>query len=86
MSYITSLNVIPMGTSTSPVFVIFPPNANIFVPGDFAVPKLLNHSGPFSIICGTFAKVSTLFITVGFFHNPWLAGNGGLIFAIPLFP
>ncbi len=68
------------------MFVIFPPRANTFVPGDFALPNDLNHSAPFITICATLANVSTLLIIVGLPKSPLTAGNGGLFLDIPLFP
>jgi hypothetical protein len=56
------------------------------VPVLVPVPKLLNHPAPLRIIKGTFAKVSTLFKRVGFCHNPFTAGNGGLGLGSPLLP
>ena len=55
----------------------FPPNANTFVPFEVSVPIDEYHSAPFNIICAIFAYVSTLFINVGFPHNPLCAGYGG---------
>ena len=81
-----SLKVVPIGTSTSPTFTTFPPNANTFVPFDFSVPIELYHFAPFKIIFVIFAYVSTLFISVGFCHNPQFAGNGGFNLGLPLLP
>jgi hypothetical protein len=39
--------VMPMGTSTSPVFLILPARAKTFVPLLFSVPMDANHSAPF---------------------------------------
>ena len=50
------------------------------------VPIDENQSCPLLIIDATFAKVSTLFITVGFSHKPETTGYGGLGFGIPRFP
>ena len=81
-----SRSVVPMGTSTRPVLWIFPPRANTFVPFEFSVPIEANHSGPFTMICGIFANVSTLFKIVGFWKSPLRAGNGGRGRGSPLFP
>lgn len=86
MSYTISLNVVPIGTSTSPVFITFPPSANTFVPFDLSVPMLAYHFAPFNIIFVIFAYVSTLFISVGFFHSPTFAGNGGFSLGLPDLP
>ena len=86
MSYTISLNVTPIGTSTRPILLTFPPNANTFVPFDFSVPMPEYHSAPFRIIFVTLAYVSTLFINVGFPYNPSFAGNGGFNLGWPRFP
>src|SRR5690348_16335220 len=69
--------VVPIGTSISPVLLIFPANAKTLVPLLFSVPMPLNHSAPLRMIVGTFAKVSTLLIRVGEPYKPLSAGNGG---------
>jgi 2-iminoacetate synthase len=56
--------VIPIGTSIKPTLLIFPASAKTLVPFDFSVPIEENHSAPFRIIAGMFAKVSTLFTLV----------------------
>ena len=68
---ITSLIVVPIGTSTNPVKVTFPERANTFVPLLFSVPIDLKFSNPFGIISGRQDRVSTLLITVGFPNNPF---------------
>ena len=60
ISKITSLRVVPIGTSIRPTLLILPASANTFVPFDFSVPILLYHSEPFRIIAGILANVSTL--------------------------
>ncbi len=74
ISWIISPKVIPIGTSISPVFFIFPASANTLVPGDLSVPKDLNHLLPFNIICEILANVSTLLIIVGLPYKPSIAG------------
>ena len=86
ISSTTSRNVVPIGTSTSPVLCILPPKANTLVPFDFSVPILANHSAPFKIILGTLAQVSTLFRIVGFWNKPFNAGNGGRGLGSPRLP
>ena len=81
-----SLNVVPIGTSTKPTLLTFPPNANTFVPLEPSVPIEEYHLAPFNIICGTVAYVSTLLINVGLLYNPEFAGNGGFNLGSPLFP
>ena len=77
MSYIISLSVVPIGTSTNPTLFTFPPSANTFVPFEVSVPILEYHFAPFSIIPVIFAYVSTLLISVGHPHRPECAGYGG---------
>src|SRR5690348_7295369 len=77
MSSTIERNAVPMGTSISPVFLILPASANTLVPLLFSVPIVENHSGPLRIIEGTFAKVSTLLMSVGQPQSPDSAGNGG---------
>ena len=55
-----------MGTSTSPVLLIFPTRENILVPFDFSVPIGENHSAPLAMILGTVAQVSDV-IDIGRF-------------------
>ena len=66
--------------------LIFPARANTFVPFDFSVPIALNASGPFKIIYGILAHVSTLLTFVGFPYKPFTAGNGGFKVGSPRFP
>lgn len=81
-----SRSVVPIGTSTNPTFTTFPPNANTFVPLEFAVPIELYHFAPFNIIFVIFAYVSTLLINVGFPHKPEFAGYGGFNLGLPALP
>ena len=69
-----SLMVIPIGTSIKPLFRILPVRAKIFVPLLVAVPILLYHREPFSIIVAILARVSTLLIRVGLSQSPFWAG------------
>jgi hypothetical protein len=50
-----------------------------FGPGLFSGPIDRNHSSPRSTMCGTQARVSTLFTMVGQPKRPCVAGNGGLM-------
>ena len=86
ISKITSLKVVPIGTSINPVFSMFPVIAKAFVPGLFSVPIVLYHSAPLAIIGGTLAKVSTLLSTVGLPKSPCSTVLGGFPLGIPLFP
>ena len=54
-----------MSTSTSPVFLIWPVKAKIFVPLLPSVPRAANAAAPSRMILGTLAQVSTLFSVVG---------------------
>ncbi|KIR01157.1 hypothetical protein P261_02890 [Lachnospiraceae bacterium TWA4] len=73
----TSRRVVPIGISTKPTLLIFPPSANTLVPFERSVPIPANQSAPFKIICGIFAHVSTLLRMVGCPNKPFTAGNGG---------
>ena len=86
MSNTISPIVVPMGTSAKPLLLIFPAKANTLVPLDFSVPMDANQSAPFLNIVGMFEKLSTLLMTVGLFHRPELAGNGGLGRGSPRIP
>ncbi len=66
-----SRRVIPMGTSTRPVLLIFPTRLNTFVPLLDCVPILEYQSAPLLMINGTLAHVSTLFRLDGRSHNPF---------------
>ena len=74
MSSTIARNVIPIGTSTSPTLTTRPVSANTFVPRLFSVPSAASWSGPSRMITGTFAKVSTLLISVGQPSRPAVAG------------
>ena len=65
ISKITSRNVAPMGTSTSPVLRTLPVRAKIFVPLLVLVPMEAYSSAPWLMIHGTLAYVSTLLMFVG---------------------
>ena len=81
-----SRRVVPKGTSISPVLTTCPVRANVFVPGEPAVPCFLKAAAPWLRISGTVASVSTLLMTVGLPHNPDSAGNGGLGDGMPRRP
>ena len=55
MSNTISLKVVPIGTSTKPMLLTFPPKANTLVPFDFSVPMEEYHWLPFKMICAIFA-------------------------------
>ena len=69
----------PMGTSKTPGSRTSPLTPINFSPAVPPWPCDLYHSTPRSRICGTFAKVSTLLITVGLPHSPCWPGKGGLL-------
>ena len=80
------LIVVPMGTSTSPVYLTLPTKLKILVPELFSVPILANSWAPFSIMIGIFAHVSTLLIAVGLPSIPFCTGKGGRCRGSPIFP
>ena len=82
----TSRRLIPMGTSTRPVFCTFPTSAKILVPLLFSVPMELNQSAPLLMITGTLAHVSTLLMFVGLPKRPDWAGYGGRGRGMPRYP
>src|SRR4030043_446204 len=59
-----------MGTSTTPVFTMFPDKDISFVPLLPFVPMLAYQSDPILIIRGTLAQVSTLFRLLGLSQIP----------------
>ena len=75
-----------MGTSTSPMLFTSPDRAKTLVPLLVSVPTLAYQAPPCSMICGTLAKVSTLFKMVGLSHRPLCAGNGGRGRGMPRWP
>ena len=70
MSKMTFRSVVPIGTSTSPVFTTLPVRAKVFVPALPSVPMVRYHAAPFIMIPGTLENVSTLFSTVGLPQSP----------------
>jgi len=86
MSNMTSLRVVPIGTSIRPVLLILPVRAKALVPGLVGVPKDRNHSMPLFIMGATLAKVSTLFSTVGQSKRPCSTVRGGFTRGIPRLP
>src|SRR4030043_2253162 len=71
ISKMISLSVMPMATSTRPVFFTFPTREKILVPLLFSVPIEENHLLPLLMMRGTFAQVSTLLRFVGFPQRPF---------------
>src|SRR5512137_1330778 len=65
ISLTISWMVVPIGTSTRPVFLILPTRLKILVPELFGVPTLANSVAPILKTTGMFAQVSTLLIAVG---------------------
>ena len=57
--------LMPMGTSTRPVFSILPTRLKTLVPLEPSVPMPANQAPPRLTMCGTLAQVSTLFRVVG---------------------
>src|SRR5512143_2948569 len=79
-------SVIPIGTSTRPVFFTLPTSENIFVPLLLSVPIDVRNSAPLLMIKGMLAQVSTLLMLVGLSHSPLTAGYGGLALGSPGLP
>ncbi|MPN39609.1 hypothetical protein SDC9_187137 [bioreactor metagenome] len=86
MSKMTSLSVVPIGTSMSPVLTMLPVSAKAFVPGLFSGPMDLYQSAPRVMISGTLAKVSTLLSTVGLSNRPCSTVRGGFTRGMPRLP
>ena len=61
----TAASGVPIANSPTPARAVLPLTVHTIVPGDSAVPTLRNQSGPFTMIAGTFANVSTLLASVG---------------------
>src|ERR1039457_6334407 len=70
---------VPMGTSKTPGCTTSPLMPTNFSPVDPFTPWALNHSTPRASMAAVKVKVSTLLITVGRFHNPFVPGKGGLL-------
>ena len=79
MEFLSGISEVPR------LMLTWPETEKHLKPGLSFVPADLNHSGPFSIILGTDAKVSTLFIIVGAPKRPFTAGKGGLNLGKALF-
>ncbi len=86
MPLMISSMVMPIGTSTKPVFLILPTRLNILVPELFFVPIFANSGAPRSMMTGMFAQVSTLLMAVGLPSIPFCTGNGGRWRGSPIFP
>jgi len=76
----------PMGTSTSPVFLILPTRLKILVPELFFVPIWANRLAPWRRMTGILAHVSTLLMAVGRPRMPFSIGYGGRWRGSPIFP
>ena len=86
MSKMISPSVVPIGTSTIPVFTTSPASAKTFVPVLFGVPVVAKAAPPIRMTIGTFARVSTLLMMVGRSKTPRSNGNGGFWRGSPRFP
>ena len=75
-----------MGSSYTPGLAMFPLKQNSRVPPFFGVPNFAYQSAPPRIMCGTFASVSALLMTVGPPQRPTTAGKGGRIRGMPRLP
>src|SRR3984957_19575462 len=69
----------PIGISNTPGFFTSPLMPTNFRPAAPPSPCDLYQSTPRTKICGTLAKVSTLFSAVGLLNTPCATGNGGLL-------
>ena len=78
--------VMPMGTSTRPVFLILPTRLKILVPVFPLVPTRANCSAPSEMMTGMLAHVSTLLMAVGLPSMPFSTGNGGRWRGSPILP
>src|SRR5581483_9862063 len=56
---------VPISTSTTTGVTTSPTTVATIVPGELAVPRVRNHSGPRARIHGTFDSVSALLTSVG---------------------
>ena len=83
MSWTTSRIVVPSGTSTSPVFRIFPTTEKIFVPVFPGRPTFAKAAAPARMMTGMFARVSTLLMQVGRPSIPFWIGYGGRCLGSP---
>src|SRR5947209_7720540 len=68
-----------MGTSKIPGAFTCPVTPTNLRPATPFAPNVLNHSGPLAAMAAANARVSTLLMTVGLFHNPTDAMKGGLL-------
>ena len=55
----------PFSSSTTAAVRTSPETVKTIVPGESSVPNERYHSGPLRMMCGTFARVSTLLTTAG---------------------
>ena len=83
MSNTISRRVVPIGTSTSPVFTTRPARAKTLVPLLVAVPIAANQSPPLRMMGAMLANVSTLLMSVGRPQSPDTAGYGGRGLGVP---
>ena len=79
-------NVVPNGTSMSPVRRTLPTRAKVLVPFEASVPWDAYHSAPPPMMAGSVASVSTLSMIVGRPHRPETAGYGGRVRGMPRRP
>src|SRR5205823_12867860 len=75
----SSVAVVPRGTSYTPGFLTCPLTARNFKPGAPFFPCAAHHAPLLRRMPGTIAKVSTLFIRVGLPNSPYVPGKGGLL-------
>src|SRR5690242_1671131 len=78
---------VPMGSSRQIRLATDPLTENSLLPAPSGLrARPLNHAAPLAMMAGTLASVSTLLTTVGPFHKPFTAGNGGFILGFGRFP
>ena len=71
--------MVPIGTQYTPGFSTWPDTAKNFSPVPPFTPCDFHHSAPRSAITGTWANVSTEFISVGLPHRPRDPGERRLV-------
>jgi hypothetical protein len=78
--------VVPIGTQYTSGFSTWPDTAKNFSPVPPFTPWDFHQSAPRSAITGTWANVSTEFMSVGLPQSPATPGNGGLLRGSPRWP
>ena len=76
----------PIGTQYTSGRSTWPETAKNLRPVASPAPWSFHHSAPRSTMIGTWANVSTEFMSVGLPHSPYTPGNGGLLRGSPRWP